>query len=151
MVFVSSEVPFPATSDRRSRVAGNGTEWEVKTIELSSSTSWGEQWAFLHFFILTAIKKTVRKWRNSIFPWKNKKGTSWHEREKCTALCAMSFDGFSALFALFTWKVEQFTVKMDHFLAEQWLFCFSNQTTFWVFWWTKNEVWVNQKTQKVVW
>ena len=34
--FLSShEVPFPATSDRRSRVAGNGTEWEVKTIELS--------------------------------------------------------------------------------------------------------------------
>ena len=31
----SHEVPFPATSDRRSRVAGNGTEWEVKTIELS--------------------------------------------------------------------------------------------------------------------
>ena len=26
MVFVSHEVPFPATSDRRSRVAGNGTE-----------------------------------------------------------------------------------------------------------------------------
>jgi len=26
MIFVSHEVPFPATSDRRSRVAGNGTE-----------------------------------------------------------------------------------------------------------------------------
>ena len=43
MVFVSHEVPFPATSDRRSRVAGNGTECEVKTIELSSPTSGGEQ------------------------------------------------------------------------------------------------------------
>ena len=67
MVFVSHEVPFPATSDRRSRVAGNGTEWEVKTIELSSSTSGGEQWAFLHFFILTAVKKTVPKWRKCFF------------------------------------------------------------------------------------
>ena len=67
MVFVSHEVPFPATSDRRSRVAGNGTEWEVKTIELSSSTSGGEQWAFLHFFILTAVKKTVPKWRKNHF------------------------------------------------------------------------------------
>ena len=47
MVFVSHEVPFPAMSDRRSRVAGNGTKWEVKTIELSSSTSRGEQRAFL--------------------------------------------------------------------------------------------------------
>ena len=63
MVFVSHEVPFPATSDRRTQVAGNGTEWEVKTIELSSSTSGGEQWAFLNFFILTAVKKTVPKWR----------------------------------------------------------------------------------------
>ena len=26
MVFVPHEVPFPATSDQRSRVAGNGTE-----------------------------------------------------------------------------------------------------------------------------
>ena len=43
MVFVSHEVPFPATSDRRSGVAGNGTECEVKTIELSSPTSGGEQ------------------------------------------------------------------------------------------------------------
>ena len=43
IVFVSHEVPFPATSDRRSRVAGNGTECEVKTIELSSPTSGGEQ------------------------------------------------------------------------------------------------------------
>ena len=34
--FLSShEVPFTATSDWRSRVAGNGTEREVKTIELS--------------------------------------------------------------------------------------------------------------------
>ena len=64
MVFVSHEVPFPATSDRRSRVAGNGTEWEVKTIELSSSTSGGEQWAFLHFFILTAVKKTEENEEN---------------------------------------------------------------------------------------
>ena len=30
MVFVFHEVPFPATSDQRSRVAGNGTECEVK-------------------------------------------------------------------------------------------------------------------------
>ena len=68
MVFVSHEVPFPATSDRRSRVAGNGTEWEVKTIELSSSTSGGEQWAFLNFLILTTVKKTVPKLRKQNFP-----------------------------------------------------------------------------------
>ena len=35
MVFVSQEVPFPG-------VAGNGTECEVKTIELSAPTSGGE-------------------------------------------------------------------------------------------------------------
>ena len=43
MVFVSHEVPFAAMSDRMSRVAGNGTECEVRTIELSSPTSGGEQ------------------------------------------------------------------------------------------------------------
>ena len=59
MVFVSHEVSFPATSDRRSRVAGNGTECEVKTIELSSPTSGGEQWAFLNLHNFTAVKKTV--------------------------------------------------------------------------------------------
>ena len=67
MVFVSHEVPFPATSDRRSRVAGNGTECEVKTIELFSPTSGGEQWAFLNFIILTVVKKTVPKLRKIIF------------------------------------------------------------------------------------
>ena len=65
MVFVSHEVPFPATSDRRSRVAGNGTECEVKTIELSSPTSGGEKWAFLNLLIFiarirTKIKKIIR-------------------------------------------------------------------------------------------
>ena len=68
IVFVSHEVPFPATSDRRSRVAGNGTEWGVKTIELSSSTSGGEQWAFLNFLIITAVKKTMPKLRKLTFP-----------------------------------------------------------------------------------
>ena len=67
MVFVSHEVPFPATSDRRSRVAGNGTECEVKTIELSSPTSGGEQWAFLNFIIFIAVKKTVPKLRKRYF------------------------------------------------------------------------------------
>ena len=67
MVFVSHEVPFPATSDRRSRVAGNGTECEVKTIELSSPTSGGEQWAFLNLHNFTAVKKTVPKLRKYIF------------------------------------------------------------------------------------
>ena len=43
MVFVSHEVSFPATSDRSSRVAENGTECKVKTIELSLPTSAGEQ------------------------------------------------------------------------------------------------------------
>ena len=43
MVFVSHEVPFSATSDRRSREAKNGTKCEVKTVELSSPTSGGEQ------------------------------------------------------------------------------------------------------------
>ena len=42
MVFVSHEGTFPATSDHKSRVAGNGTECKVKTIELSSPTSGGE-------------------------------------------------------------------------------------------------------------
>ena len=63
MVFVSHEVPFPATSDRRSRVAGNGTECEVKSIELSSPTSGDEQWAFLNFIIFIAVKKTLLKLR----------------------------------------------------------------------------------------
>ena len=63
MVFVSHEVPFPAVSDWRSRVAGNRTEWEVKTFELSSSSSGGEQWAFLDFPDFTVVKKTVPKLR----------------------------------------------------------------------------------------
>ena len=71
MVFVSHEVPFPATSDRRSRVAGNGTECEVKTIELSSPTSGGEQWAFLNFIIFIAVKKTVPKLRKIFFFYTN--------------------------------------------------------------------------------
>ena len=61
--FVSHEVPFPATRNQRSRVAGNGTECEVKTIELSSPTSGGEQWAFPNFIIFIAVKKTVPKLR----------------------------------------------------------------------------------------
>ena len=72
MVFVSYKVPFPDRSDRRSRVAGINTECEVKTIELSSSTSGGEQWAFLNFLILTAVKKTVpklRKWFMVQYDW----------------------------------------------------------------------------------
>ena len=43
MVFGSHEVTFLASNDQRSQVAGNGTECEVKTIELSSQTSGGEQ------------------------------------------------------------------------------------------------------------
>ena len=61
--FVSHEVPFPAPSDWRSQVAGNGTKWFVKTIALSSPTSWGEQWAFLDLHYFTAVKKTVPKFR----------------------------------------------------------------------------------------
>ena len=53
--------PFPGLGN--ANPPGNGTEWEVKTIELSSPTSWGEQWAFLNFLILTAVKKTVPKLR----------------------------------------------------------------------------------------
>ena len=68
MVFGSHEVPFPAMSDQRSQAAGNGTECEVKTIELSSSTSGGEQWAFLNFHNFTAVKKTVPKlWKWTFF------------------------------------------------------------------------------------
>ena len=52
-------MPFPAKSDGRSRVAGNGTEGEVKTIELSSPTSGDEQWAFLNLHDFTAVEKTV--------------------------------------------------------------------------------------------
>ena len=59
MVFVSHKVPFPATSDRRSRVAGNGTEWEVKTTELSSPTSGGEQWPFHNFMNFAAVKTAL--------------------------------------------------------------------------------------------
>ena len=33
--FAYQEVQFTAMSDWRSQVAGNGPEWEVKTIELS--------------------------------------------------------------------------------------------------------------------
>ena len=65
-------------------VAGNGTDWEVKTIELSSPTSGGEQRAFLNFLILTAFQKTVPKLRKSTFPeywiWKiqeTSKNSKW--------------------------------------------------------------------------
>ena len=36
MVFTTHSVPFPATRDLRSLVAGNGTSWETKTISFSS-------------------------------------------------------------------------------------------------------------------
>ena len=55
MVFASHEVPLPAMSDRMSRVAGNGTECEVKSIELSSPTSGGEQGFFLNVLNFTAV------------------------------------------------------------------------------------------------
>ena len=79
MVFVSHQVPFPATRDRRSRVAGNGTECEVKTIKLSSPTSGGEQWALLYFLILTEVKKTGPKLRKFI---------SWHIAGHISAVCS---------------------------------------------------------------
>ena len=50
MVFVSHEVPFSATSDRKSRMAGNCKEWVVKTMALSSPTSGDEQWVFSSFW-----------------------------------------------------------------------------------------------------
>ena len=37
MVFTSHTVPFPATRDLRSLMAGNGTSWETKTISFSSN------------------------------------------------------------------------------------------------------------------
>ena len=58
---------FPATSEQRSRVAGNCIEFGVKTIKLSSRTSGGEQWAFLNFHNFTAVKKTVPKLRKCSF------------------------------------------------------------------------------------
>ena len=66
MVFVSHEVSFPAKSDQRSWVAGNGTEWVVTTIKLSSPTNGGEQWAFLNFLNFTAVKKTIPKLRKFV-------------------------------------------------------------------------------------
>ena len=46
-------------SDRRSRMAGNGTDCEVKTIELSSPTSGGEQCNEL--FLISLISLQLRK------------------------------------------------------------------------------------------
>ena len=63
----NGKVLFPATSEGRSQAAGNGTECEVKTIELSSPTSGGEQWAFLNLHNFTAVKKTVSKFRKGHF------------------------------------------------------------------------------------
>ena len=59
MVFVSHKVPFTVMSGQRSWVAGNGTEWEVKTIVSSSPTSGGEQWAFVNFLNFIKFTKTV--------------------------------------------------------------------------------------------
>ena len=57
----------PFTEGRESRVAGNGTEWEVKTIELSQPTRIGEQPAFLYFQDFTCFwiygKWCSVKWR----------------------------------------------------------------------------------------
>ena len=36
MVFTSRSVPFPATRDLQSLVAGHGTSWETKTVSFSS-------------------------------------------------------------------------------------------------------------------
>ena len=67
MLFVSQEVSFPATRNQRSRVAGNGTECEVKTIELSSPASGGEQRAFLNLHNFTAVKKIAPKLRKHLY------------------------------------------------------------------------------------
>ena len=91
MVFIYQEVPFPAKSDRRSRVAGNGTECEVKTIELSSLTSGGEQWPFLNFIIFIAVKKTALRLRKRAYP--NMEAACW---------CCAKVDGGTSLSSLST-------------------------------------------------
>ena len=66
MVIVWHEVPFPATIDQRSPVAGHGTKWEAKNFKLASG---GKQWDFLNFLDLTAVKKIVPKWRKKNHWW----------------------------------------------------------------------------------
>ena len=44
-------------------MAGNGTECEIKTIELSSPTGGGKQCAFLNMHNFTAVMKNVPKLR----------------------------------------------------------------------------------------
>ena len=85
MVFVSHEVPLPATSDQRSRVAGNGTECDVKTIELSSPTNGGEQWNFLNLHNFTAVKKTVSKLRKFLLQawWGNDTYKAFADKQQC--------------------------------------------------------------------
>ena len=78
------------------------------------------------------LNKTSRKYKNDTFPWKNKKGTRLHEREKCTALCAMSFEWFSLVLHCESRRFSSALWELS-FIAKQWLFGISNQKTFWVF------------------
>ena len=71
-------------------------------------------------------------WKNVSFPWKNQNGTCCHEREKCTALCAMSFDWFSAVLHCESRRFSSALWELS-FIAQQWLFGISNQKTFWGF------------------
>ena len=69
---------------------------------------------------------------NDTFPWKNENGTCCHEREKCRALCAMSFDWFSAVLHCESRRFSSALWELS-FIAQQWLFGISNQKTFWGF------------------
>ena len=45
-------------SNSATKSAGNGTEWEAKTLEWSSSPSGGDQWAHPNFLDFIAVQRT---------------------------------------------------------------------------------------------
>ena len=67
-----------------------------------------------------------------LFREKIKKGTRFREREKCTALCAMSFEWFSLVLHCESRRFSSALWELS-FIAQQWLFGISNQKTFWGF------------------
>ena len=83
-------------------------------------------------FLFFPVGMPTGKKKNVSFPWKNQNGTCCHEREKCTALCAMSFDWFSAVLHCESRRFSSALWELS-FIAQQWLFGISNQKTFWGF------------------
>ena len=70
MCFVTRAVPFPAMNDQRSRVAGYGTKFKVKTFEWSHLIQTVDvNKAILDAINFSAVKITMPNSRKDNLPW----------------------------------------------------------------------------------